>query len=95
MQPAAGAALHYALHSRVERFEGASLGSVAPVRSQRLARRRTWLRYGLGGEVAVRAARAISHDGLCCPPGAALGAARALGYTCVLLQAPALLLRVP
>jgi hypothetical protein len=52
--------------------------------SQRLARRRTWLRYGLGGEAAIRMARALSLDGLCCPPRSVLLWSRLLG--CGLLQ---------
>ena len=47
--------------------------------SQRLARRRTWLRYGLGGEAAIRAARALSFGGLCCPPRSVLLWSRLLG----------------
>ena len=47
--------------------------------SQRLAARKTWLRYGLGGEAALRAGRALSLSRLCCPSRNALLAARLLG----------------
>lgn len=48
--------------------------------SQRTARRRAWLRYGLGGEAAIRLARVLSPGGLCCPPRSVLLWSRLLGY---------------
>ncbi len=50
--------------------------------SQRLAAKRTWLRYGVGGGGAIRLLRHASRDGVCCPTVASIAAARLLGYTC-------------
>ncbi len=47
--------------------------------SQRLTRKKTWLRYGLGGEAAIRFVRRLSPSGLCCPPRTVLLWTRLLG----------------
>eukprot|EP00208_Stichococcus_sp_RCC1054_P008690 CAMPEP_0206152494 /NCGR_PEP_ID=MMETSP1473-20131121/39354_1 /ASSEMBLY_ACC=CAM_ASM_001109 /TAXON_ID=1461547 /ORGANISM="Stichococcus sp, Strain RCC1054" /LENGTH=411 /DNA_ID=CAMNT_0053550053 /DNA_START=219 /DNA_END=1454 /DNA_ORIENTATION=+ len=49
-------------------------------RSQRLAGRKAWLRYGLGGEAAIRLGRTLSPGDLCCPSRHALLVARLLGF---------------
>lgn len=49
--------------------------------SQHLAPTRSWLRYGLGGQAAIRLRRWLSPYRLCCPSRHLLLLSRLLGYT--------------